>query len=119
MTFSSLIFGFSSKKWVNISIDSNKNTKNKTNLGLIIVYSNKGIPIKFPIKGMKKWNNPTVTAVIITVLNLACLIPYVKDKEKASILRLTAINIMLTMIYHLPTLYYYISIKNIFLLSLL
>ena len=49
-----LILGFSSKKCVNISIDNNKNTKNNTILGLIIVYEKSVVPIILPNNGIKK-----------------------------------------------------------------
>lgn len=54
MIFNFLILGFSSKKCVNISIDNNKNTKNNTILGLIIVYEKSGVPIILPNNGIKK-----------------------------------------------------------------
>ena len=43
-----------SKKQIIISIDIVKNIINNICLGLIKMYSNKGIPIKFPNKGIKK-----------------------------------------------------------------
>lgn len=116
---SGLIFSSFSKKCINISIDNIKKTNPNINLGLNIVYSNKEIPIILPINGIKKWNIPTESEVNITFLILIFLIPYDNAKAKASILKLTAINIMFMMINHLPTLYYYKTFKNIFLIFLL
>ena len=59
MMFNALNLGFSSKKCINISIESRRKTKNITNFGLIMVYSNKETPIALPISGIKKWNKPT------------------------------------------------------------
>lgn len=48
------IFLSFSKKLINISIDNSKNTKNIIIFGLKIVLTNKFVPIKLPIKGIKK-----------------------------------------------------------------
>jgi len=79
------ILVFSSSFDLYISIESITNNI-KVNMFILGILYLKAYPIKYPRRGIIKWNNPTISAVFSIIFFLGEVVPKERDKLKASIL---------------------------------
>ena len=76
---------FSSSFDLYISIESIRNNTN-VNIFIFGILYLKAYPMKYPNRGIKKWNIPTISDVLIIVLLFGLVVPKDREREKASML---------------------------------